>query len=318
MNQFTIETAWRKHVAVFLPVMFLGLASLSCLHRRGPAMALFQNNGKVMLRGDCPQGAEHCFPIDPTPPDDYASGRYDQYQRSGFVSLQADMRLRIVSPILRPGSKLAVQTVAETKGPANASPLAAKASDDLLGYQTAFYNIDITGKSGQITVELDSIDLQPAGKNSGTELTRKDYLKGAPQPGFFRLYFQTRESPSDRAQALLASASQGELNLASSEFEDSAGYCDAPHKGVYCTAFPPGTAVNAEIKVYLKKRAIYLPLSATVDDALKAGGVDDPKAAIAQLSIRRLWDAQLVPLQFSRQSTAVLAMPLIGGDRLRW
>ncbi len=315
MSQFRIKTGLRKHQVAFLLVVSVLAGVSACLHRRGPAMILFQNNGKAMLRGDCPQGAEHCFPLNPVAPDEYVSSQYDQYQQSGFVSLRPEMRLRIVAPILRPGSQLPLATVQDKQQ--ERPSLTAKASPDLLGYQTALYNLDADG-SGKVIASLENINLQPAGKNNPNELTRTDYLKDITKPGFFRLYFQTRESPNDKMQALLVSSSQGKLNIASSEFEDSDRYCASAHQDVRCVAFPPGTAVNAEIKVHLKKQTIYLPLSATVNDALKAYGADDAKTIAARLRIERIWDYQLVPLQFERQSAAILKMPLMGGDRLSW
>jgi hypothetical protein len=57
-------------------------------------------------------------------------------------------------------------------------------------------------------------------------------------------------------------------------------------------------------------------LSATVSDALIAAGVKDPKSVADDLSIQRVWDSHTVGVNFNPESTAILNLPLTGGDHI--
>jgi hypothetical protein len=122
----------------------------------------------------------------------------------------------------------------------------------------------------------------------------------------------------DHDSVLLASVSEGKLNEASGKFEEKPDeFCAAPDPGTKCIAFPKFTAVNAELRVYVRKREVYLPLSATVADALKAAEVEDPKSVADKLKITRVWDSQRVPVKFGNPEMA-LRLPVVGNDRIKY
>jgi hypothetical protein len=226
------------------------------------------------------------------------------------------MQLRIVAPVL---SRAGAEPTTASDGVAKQAPaaqLSVQASADLTGYETALYSVHQAANSG-VLLKLDGISVQPIGKHNETDLSRKDYLSSVTKTLFLRLYFQLRHAPADHPQVLLVGDSQGELNEASGEFEQAPDtYCAARHAHARCIVFPPSTAVNAEILVYVRKRPVHVPLSGTLSDALVAAGISDPQTVVGKLKIERIWNSHPVNVSFDRDSNSILKLSLIGGDRI--
>jgi hypothetical protein len=286
------------------------------LHHRGPALVVTNDQNKLFIRGDCPSNSTSCTPLKQTEADQFASTQYNQYRESGFVNLQPGMRLHIVAPVMRGGAEPQMPLTEPDSGGAASSTITARASRDLLGYETARYILR-PASGGRVMPKLESIDVEPLEKVAPADLKRTDYMEDVPKEGFFRLYFQLRHAMKDHNTVLLVSGSEGALNEASGAFEeDPDAYCSATHAGTTCIAFPKFTAVSAEIKVYVKKHAVYVPLSGRVSDALISAGIHDPNSIARKLRVERVWDSRLVPVKFDSESVSLLRLPLVGGDRI--
>lgn len=276
-------------------------------------MVAFSDQSKLMVRGDCRTLSKGCSPLKPTEADLYASENYDSYKESGFVTLRPNMQLRIVAPVLRPGSQA---DPAASTGPSQGSEITLRASNDLTGYETALYSVS-GDRDGAVSLRLASISLQPIGKHNESDLRRTDYLAKLKKSDFLRLYFQLRHAPAGHPQVLLIGDSQGELNEASGQFEPAPDqYCAEQHPHARCIVFPRLTAVNAEIRVFVRRHAVHVPLSATVSDAIVAAGFADPPAVVRKLKLKRMWDGHLVPLTFDRTNTPILSLTVSGDDRI--
>jgi hypothetical protein len=291
-------------------------ATVACLHHGREEMVAFTQQNKLLIQGNCRTRSRGCWPLKPTDAAEYSADHYDEYKQSGFVTLKPNMQLRIVAPVSR-ATSAEPQTASDgvsRQGPA--SQISLPPARGLSGYETAVYSVR-QAANGAVLLKLEGISLQPIGKSNAGDLIRTDYLSSVTKALYLRLYFQLRHAPADHPQVLLVGDSQGGLNEASGEFEQTPdAYCAARHTHARCIIFPSSTAVNAEILVYVRKRAVHVPLSGTVSDALVAAGISDPKAVVSKLKIRRTWDARSVNVRFDRESTSILDLALIGGDRI--
>jgi hypothetical protein len=282
-------------------------------------MVAFTDQKKLMVRGDCPQSSDTCSPIKPMPADESASEQYDHYRESGFVTLRPDMRLRVVTPMVRQGGS-ATPLVADASpaGDSGASSIDLKSSGNLLGYETATYNL-APGPGGDLSVQLDDMSVKPVAAAKPETLERRDLLEALPKGVCLRLYFQLRHSMKDHTTVLLMAKTQGRLNEASGEFEENPdAFCAAPHNDAHCLVFPKFTAVTAEVKVRVRKRDVYVPISATIRDAILAYGEVDPESVAPHVQLDRPWNSRLVPVHFEKESSAVLSLPVVAGDRITW
>ncbi len=293
-------------------------ATAGCLHRGHgqEQMVAFTEQKKLLIRGDCRTRSKGCWPLKPTDAAEYSSDHYDDYKQSGFLTLKPNMQLRIIAPIT---SVEGAEAPTGSDGAAAQAPgaqISVQAPGDLSGYETAVYSVR-QAANGAVVLRLAGITLQPIGKHNETDLTRTDYLASVTKALFLRLYFQLRHSPADHPQVLLVGDSQGELNEASGEFEQAPdAYCAARHAHSRCIVFPRFTAANVEILVFVRRKPVHVSLSATVSDALVAAGISDPKTVVGKLKIKRIWNSHAVNLRFDRESTSILDLTLIGGDRI--
>jgi hypothetical protein len=147
-----------------------------------------------------------------------------------------------------------------------------------------------------------------------------EHLLGeVPHNVWLRFYFQLRHSMKDHNTVLLFAKTEAHLNEASGAFEeDPDGFCAVPHNDAHCVAFPQSTAVTAEVKIRVRKRDIYVPISASVRDALAVYGNVDAQHIAPHLKIERLWAANLVPMRIETNSPAILSLPVVAGDRITW
>lgn len=294
-------------------LLFAGTAIVlsSCIHHSRGAIVAYTEQKKLLVRGDCPQNSDTCSPFKPLEAIEYASEQYDHYRESGFVTLRPDMRLRVVAPIMRNGSSASPLV-------ADSAAIDVKSSAGLLGYETATYSL-IPGPAGDLSVQLDDMTVKPLAQTSPDALERRDLLEALPKNVCLRLYFQLRRSMKDHTTVLLMAKTQGGLNEASGEFEENPDeFCATPHNDAHCLAFPKFTAVTAEVKVYVRKHAVYVPISATVREAVLAYGDADPQTVAPRLKVERSWNSHLVPVRFEEKSSAILSLPVIAGDRITW
>jgi hypothetical protein len=291
----------------------------SCVHRGGAAIAAYTEQKKLLVRGDCPQSSDTCSPFKPIEADQYASEQYDHYRESGFVTLRPDMRLRVVAPIVREGGSAAPLVAdASPNGDSGTASITLKSSGNLLGYETAIYSL-IPGRAGELSVQLDDMSVKPVAAAGTGALERRDLLEALPKNVCLRLYFQLRHSMKDHSAVLLMAKTLGGLNEASGEFEENPdAFCATPHNDAHCLAFPKFTAVTAEVKVHVRKRDVYVPISANLREAILAYGDVDPQAISPHVKLERLWNARVVPVHFDKKSVAILSLPVVAGDRITW
>jgi hypothetical protein len=303
--------------ALFFVASLILLAS--CIHHGHAAIVAYMEQQKLFVRGDCPQSSETCAPFKPIEADRYASEQYDHYRESGFVTLQPDMRLRVVAPIMRRGGS-GTPLIAEDSANSDSasSNIDVSAGGALVGYETAVYDL-IPGSAGALSVQLEKMEVKPVANAAPASVERRDLLEVLPKDMWLRLYFQLRRSVKDHETYLLMAKSLGRLNEASGEFEeDPDAFCAAPHNDAHCLAFPKFTAVTAEVKVHVQKRDVYVPISATLRDAIAAYGEADPKSVAPDVKVRRRWNSRLVPVEFDTKPARALSLQVVAGDRITW
>lgn len=285
------------------------------------ALILFTQNQRLFLRADCEPGRGPCIPGPPVSATTYLSERYQNYRRSGYIDLDSDMRLRVIAPIMRPGSDgLALETRSEE--PANTGKLNVnvRASSDLLGYETAIYRL--AAADNGVVMGLTSLEAKSV-SGLQSDLEKIDYLQSQlSSPHVFRLYFQLRRSDFDHDSALLIANSSAALDDVSRRFErDPNSICGAAAPGqsdLQCIALPHQAVMIAELGVQVQQRMVYLPVESNLEAAVRAYGEQDAKRLIPTLRVYRRVGAREIPIRFNRDLDEILRLPVAGGDRVEW
>jgi hypothetical protein len=137
---------------------------------------------------------------------------------------------------------------------------------------------------------------------------------------FYRLFFLTRRSPQDHDILLLGARDRQAIEAHSDAIRKKGeAVCSTLQSAdVHCVKIPMHSAVSAELRVKAKDRFIYVPFGGTVNDALRAAGLQRPADAMPTLKVTRPYAKTLAPVEFDATRPDVLQLVLIGGEEISW
>lgn len=229
---------------------------------------------------DCPAP-----PVPPITPRASHQARYGCYVQTGYVDLEPSMRLKVVKPVFaKPGG------------------------ESLQSEVTAQQGLNLTVRTNATGVDIQYWEVKRR-QASGVSLPETGF---PPEINHYRLFFLARDLDSVRKITLIGARSRAALDTATAGLD---AYCGK--RGSPCLAVSPGMVIGAELPVTANGRRIYVPLGATIREALTGG------ANAAHVRIARYWQGRAIPVRVSvpgggRASQSWLMMPLNGGDSITW
>lgn len=280
-----------RGVAVAVSLLLLAVCA-GCAGARH--FALLENHGRALLIPpgaklpragtaavpDCPgEGAT------PLTPRSAHFARYGCYLQTGFVDLEAGMRLKLVKPVLAAGETALKTEVA------------------------AQQDLNLTVRSNVTGVETRYWEVR-ARQGGGVAVAETGFADGAARQ--YRLFFQARDLDRERKITLIGGATRAELDTATQNLES---YCGSK-TGARCLAMLPGMVIGAEIPVRVNGQAVYVPIGATVREALPRAG------NASRIQLERLWRGRMRPVRVATSVPANASLlpgvPLNGGDSILW
>ena len=139
---------------------------------------------------------------------------------TGYITLQAGWRLRVITPILKSGGYQLKTTVSNQTG----SNITLSAGPDFIGYETAYYAVEQT-PPGAIRVKFLSAE---ASKDGVKRAETKPLVRLFDTPRnarFVRLIYLKRVSESDHDMAVLSASRQDALEMATRNVETDPAAC---------------------------------------------------------------------------------------------
>lgn len=239
--------------------------------------------------------------------------------KTGRLDLSPAIRIRVISPILRatapPGAS--ALTAVQTSGDGHTLNLTVKSSPDLLGYESAWYALKPRKAGPALTIEPISAQANVGKQVVDEGAPRRNYFTFSPVASYFRLFFLTRVSRADHDIAVLGARTPTELERLTERFEANPDTCAAEPAGT-CVLIPAEVAVLPHVTVSVNGDTSTIWAGATLADVVRLRGVADPKTVLPTLTVRRPYGRGLMPVQFDRTEGAILRLPLIGGEDMRW
>lgn len=206
---------------------------------------------------------------------------------------------------LRPGMRILQQAAAGQPNP-----------DAKYKTQQVAYNI-LAAPGGQAVM----FSKASAGDPSGWALD----LHGKQSPRyrlFLRIIFVHQRSPTpERNSVLLGAGSLEQLHQATLRLaEDAEATCQgkltkAPPE---CTVFPQRVTAGPEIPVTLNGKPAFLPVTYTLHDVLRRQKGLTPQQFLSKLEVQRLYAGKYFKVVFNQSDLAVIGLPLVPGDKVRW
>ena len=140
----------------------------------------------LLLAGCAPKRVPAGAAIAPLPPNDRE-----------YVDLSAGWRLRIVAAVTKSGKQEVEFTPVNQEG----TVISLKVSDDVIGYETAFWSI-LARPGGGISLQLASAELTVNGNPGPLAKPTRALIHAPPSARFIRMFYLTRKSDADHNMAI--------------------------------------------------------------------------------------------------------------------
>jgi len=85
-----------------------------------------------------------------------------------------------------------------------------------------------------------------------------------------------------------------------------------------CIIAPKQVAIVAWLRVTVQDKEVLVHPGATLGNALREAGANDPEEVLPTLAVRKPYEGRLTPVAFPRATRDILALPLSGGEEIRW
>lgn len=223
-----------------------------------------------------------------------------------FVEIGAGIRLQAVSPILRTGvsSDVPQFDIDKISGGGNTLTVDLKSSPDLIGFETAWYDLHPKTAGAGFTIVASSAETNIKGKVESQPAPARNYFQFAPEIAFYRLFYK-----ADQTEVLAAAPTRTALPA-------DPEICDRPG-GAVCLAIPRGIGVNPYMLVSVNGSPVAVAINSDVRSLIRTMRQSADKV-IPTLAITRLWEGKPVALQFDRSKPDILSLVLTGNEQIRW
>jgi hypothetical protein len=232
------------------------------------------------------------------------------------VELGPQIRIQVVSPILRDGTKPEeLLTATETKAAGAGLVVDAKASDNLLGFETAWYSVLWkTGLDG-FRIEPISAERHIKGQTEQRAQPEKNYFRFPDDARFYRLFY--KEEQTEFTALMVAGVTRTELDERTVSLATGRASCLTVKAG-WCVAIPKALAVNLFLPVMVHGKEVMVQWGANVGEAIRESGERRAESVLPSLTVSKPYGGRPAPVEFDRNGNAILGLVLVGGETINW
>jgi len=190
--------------------------------------------GLVLMLAGCASRRAPASVVAPLPPNAIRE----------YIDLEPGWRLRIIAPITKSGTyHVNLQSSAE-----QGNVISLKASDDLIGYETAYWALTAR-PGGGVSVHLTSAEMTKEGKSEAIATPTRALVHVPKYARFLRIFYLTRKSAADHDMALLGAGQFARLEAFTNRLREAPqdACADQPRERIYCEWIPAGMAVRQQV-----------------------------------------------------------------------
>lgn len=223
------------------------------------------------------------------PSDTLNNLRYGDTARNGFLDMGPRLALKSISPL-----------------------------QDQRSFETVHYMLEPRGNGVRLAVR--TIDHERNGKVRRVSHAEAPVIKIGNSACFVRYFFRTWRVSGNRRIALLAAARRDLLAPFTKRFEaDPERFCASMLKSEgTCVAVPDSAVVTPEVKTHVNGQVMFIPFGGTIADILRAAKVRQLAAVLPSLTVQRVYNGVLYPIDFDRTRLEILRVVVVGGEDIRW
>jgi hypothetical protein len=243
---------------------------------------------------------------------------FNDPRQSSAIDLDSRIRLRVVSPLLRDPKKGILEAPGLT-GSDTSLTLTAKASDNLLGYETSVYVLrPKTGQPGNDIVPVSSErHLISTGANELLPKPSVDYFDFPSQAAFYRFFYESWRN--DFSALMIAAATPAELDQLTANFEAKGAEASCKDLDLrMCVQIPKDVAVNPFVAITVNGAETLVSPGTTLRQIILAAKRSNPDSVLETLRVQRQWRDRTIPVLYDRGDLEILALPIQGGEIVSW
>jgi hypothetical protein len=235
-----------------------------------------------------------------------------------FVDIGPGSRLEVFTPIMRAGAApdaQAVETVAAS-GNNSAINVDLKTSDQLLGYETAWYGLVPKPDGAGFRLAALTAERTIQGKTEAAAPSAATYLRFPAEANFYRLFRKADIAGIAVPQMVISAPTLAELDRRTKAVDADPALCGAPDG--LCIEIPRRAAINVSIAVSVNGKEVRLRGGGAVSNAIYAAGERNASAVVPTLVVERPYERKLAPVKFDGAAADILSLPVIGGEKISW
>ena len=242
--------------------------------------------------------------------------------RSEFMDFHPGQELRVVGPVFRDGSgseRSAVASGVSTQaGPDGALNVVVRSSPDLVGYEESWFAVRSEGDGG-LRMERERTQFFHDGEVETLDAPQSTgfaFLSGA---RFMRMIYLIRVADSHDHDVLFVKApTRRELETRSASLLEDPSRCSARAAEDWCEVGPRELSFNLFVTVEINGSSKQVAPGALLGRSLRDVIDGSVTGAERSLAVFRPYAGRLAEVDFDPSSSAILSLPLIGGEKIRW
>ena len=236
---------------------------------------------------------------------------------SNQLDITPQMRIQVVSPILKGGATLKdpILTSVEQSGNGNGITASLTSSANLLGYETAMYAVQ--PKAGGFGVNITALY---ADRHIGDATERHpeavtNYFRFPADAAFYRVFYEAEQT--EYAALIIAAPTRAELERRTKILEQGSASCEKLQTEL-CVAVPKQVAINGLVPVTVNGGPVWVTWGTNIGGVVRAAGQHDANLLLAKLRVYKLYLSKLVAVEFDHASPSILNLIVTGGEVVSW
>jgi hypothetical protein len=233
------------------------------------------------------------------------------------VEIGPQSRVQVVTPIMRDGASpdSPLMETTSVSGSGRTINVDVKASDSLLGFETAWYAVVPKPAGVGFTLAALSVERNIQGRTESAATPLANYLRFSPESNFYRLFLKADVEGNAVTQMLITAPTRAELNRRTKAIDADPSLCGAGDG--LCVAIPRRAAINIWTAVSVNGKEVRIRGGA-LRAAIAAAGEKDLARVLPTLAIERPFNGKLTAVEFDRNAPSILDLALVGGERITW
>jgi len=235
---------------------------------------------------------------------------------SNQIDITAQMRIQVVSPIVREGvaPNSPIVESAETSGKGNSITVNIKSSANLLGYETAMYAVEPRASG----LGLRIVPLY-ADRHIGAETERRpepatNYFQLSGDAAFYRVFYEAQQT--EYAAIIIAAPTRAELERRTKILATGTASCEKLSNQM-CTAVPKQVAINGLTPVTVNGAQTWVTWGTNIGGVMREGQQRQTNL-LAKLAVYKNYHDKPIKVEFDRANPAILNLTVSGGEVISW